>query len=95
VIIFALIALTGVGSLSRGSLLGMITVLGSAAVMIATAVHDIVSDEDAFGGSSGWGVWLTIAASSALGGFAILATVRRVRQHTTAAGLVAPPAQRG
>ncbi len=70
VIIFALIALAGVGALSRGSWLGIVTVLGSAAVMIFTAVHDVVNDGDVIGGSSGWGVWLTVAASAVLAGCA-------------------------
>ena len=77
VIIFALIALAGVGALSRGSWLGIVTVLGAAAVMISTAVHDVVNDDDVIGGSSGWGVWLTVAASVVLAGCAILAAVRR------------------
>ncbi len=79
VIIFALIALAGVGAFSRGSWLGIVTVLGSASVMISAAVHDIVNDGDVLGGSSGWGVWLTVAASAVLVGAAVLAAVRRVR----------------
>jgi hypothetical protein len=85
VIIFALIALAGVGALSRGSLLGIVTVLGSAAVMISTAVHNIVSDGDVIGGSSGWGVWLTIAASVVLAACAVFVAVRRVRPSAAAA----------
>ena len=77
VIIFALVALAGVGPLSRGSWLGIVTVLGSAAVMVSTAVHDVVEDSDVLGGSAGWGVWLTIAASVLLAGSAVLAAVRR------------------
>ena len=79
VIIFALIALAGVRSLARGSWLGIVTVLGSAAVMMSTAIHDVVSDNGVLGGSSGWGVWLTVAASAGLAACAILAAVWRVR----------------
>ena len=81
VIIFALVALVGVGALSRGSWLGIVTVLGSAAVVFSTAVHDVVEDDDVIGGSAGWGVWLTIAASVLLAASAILAAVSRVRTH--------------
>ena len=65
VIIFGLIALAGVGALARGSWLGIVLVLGAAAVMISTAVDDVVNDGVVIGGSSGWGVWLTVAASAA------------------------------
>ncbi len=78
VIIFALIALAGVGALSRGSWLGIVTVAGSAAVMIFAPVHDLVDGNDVLGGSSGWGLWMTVAASAVLAGCAVLAAVRRV-----------------
>jgi hypothetical protein len=82
VIIFALIALAGVRSASRGGWLGIVLVLGCAAVMIYTAAEDIVDDNDVLGGSSGWGVWLTIAASAVLAGVAVYAGVERVRGST-------------
>jgi hypothetical protein len=85
VIIFALIALAGVGALARGSWLGIVTVLGAAAVMISAAVHDVVDDNAVLHGSSGWGVWLAVAASVVLAGAAVLAAVRRVRPNTAAA----------
>ena len=85
VIFFGLIALAGVAALSRGSWLGIVTVLGGAAVMISTAVEDVVHDNAVLGGSSGWGVWLTVAASAVLAGAALLAAVRRLRPR--AAGL--------
>jgi hypothetical protein len=85
VIIFALIALAGVGALARGSWLGIITVFGSAAVMIFTAVHDVVNDNAVIQGSSGWSVWLTVAASAVLAGFAVIASIRRVRPNPAAA----------
>ena len=78
VIIFGLIALAGVGALSRGSWLGIVTVLGSAAVMIATAGQDVASGDNVLGGSSGWGVWLTVAAAVVLAGAGVLVAVRRV-----------------
>jgi hypothetical protein len=81
VIIFALIAVAGVRSLSRCGWLGIILVAGCAAVMILTAVEDLSSD-DVLGGSPGWGIWLTIAASSALAGVAVYSGVERVRGST-------------
>ena len=80
VIIFALIALAGVGALARGSWLGIVTVLGSAAVMIFDGrPRRRRTTTRSIGGSSGWGVWLTIAASAVLAGCAAVAAVRRVR----------------
>jgi hypothetical protein len=79
VIIFALVGVAGIGALARGSWLGIVTVLGSAAVMIFAAVHDVVNDNAVIGGSSGWGIWLTVAASAVLAGCAAVAAVRRVR----------------
>ena len=87
VIIFALIALAGVGALSRGLWLGIVTDFGAAAVMISTAVHDVLDDDDVLHGSSGWGVWLTVAASVVLAGCAVVVAVRRVRP---AAAIVEP-----
>ncbi len=84
VIIFGLIALAGVGSLSRGGWLGIVTVLGCASVMIFTAAENVVDDNAVLGGSSGWGVWLTIAASAGLAGAALYAVVRRLRGSTQA-----------
>jgi acyl-[acyl carrier protein]--UDP-N-acetylglucosamine O-acyltransferase len=47
--------------------------------MIVAAVHDVVNDNAVIGGSSGWGIWLTVAASAVLAGCAAVAAVRRVR----------------
>jgi len=79
VVIFGLIALVGVGALARGSWFGIVLVLGAAAVMIWTAVDAVVNDGSVLGGSSGWGVWLTVAASAVLAGAAVLAAVHRLR----------------
>ena len=79
VIIFALIALAGVGSVARGGWLGIVLVIGCAAVMLLTAAQSIVGGGDVLGGSSGWGVWLTIAASSALASVTLYAAVMRIR----------------
>jgi hypothetical protein len=84
VIIFGLIALTGVRALTRGSWFGVITVIGCAAVMVFAAVQDIVDDGAALGGSSGWGVWLTVAASGLLGASAALVAVRGLRPSPAA-----------
>jgi hypothetical protein len=80
VIIFALIALAGRRSISRGGWLGIILVAGCAAVMILTAVEDL--GDDVLGGTPGWGIWLTIVASSVLAGVALYAGVERVRGST-------------
>lgn len=79
VIIFALIALAGVGALSRGSWLGIVTVLGAAAVMFLTAVEDVVHDDAVLGGRPGWGVWMAVAASAVLAGAAVFAAARSAR----------------
>ena len=85
VVIFALIALAGVGALARGSWLGIVTVFGSAAVMIFTAVDDIAKDASVLGGSPGWGVWLTMVASVVLAAVGVIAAVRRVRSQAAEA----------
>ena len=90
VIIFALIALAGVRSLSRGGWLGIVLVVGCAAAMIFTAVENVVDDTDVMGGSSGWGVWLAIAASAILAAAAVYAAVERVRGSTRADPTTSP-----
>jgi hypothetical protein len=90
VIIFALIALAGVRSLSCGGWLGIVTVAGCAAVMLFTAVENVVDDGDVLGGSSGWGVWLTIFASAVLAGVAVYSAVERVRGSMRAGPRTSP-----
>ena len=90
VVIFALIALAGVSSTSRGGWLGVVTVVGCAAVIVFTAVENVVDDIDVLGGSSGWGVWLTIAAAAVLVGAAVYAAVGRVRGSTRAGPRTSP-----
>jgi hypothetical protein len=90
VIIFALISLAGVRALVRGSWLGIVTVLGGAAAMIFTAVENVVDDNAVLGGSSGWGVWLTIVASAALAGTALAVAVSRLRGSTQAGPRTSP-----
>jgi hypothetical protein len=90
VIIFGLFALAGVASLSRGGWLGIVTVLGCAVVMIFTAVENVVDDNAVLGGSSGWGLWLTIAASAVLAGAALYAAVRRLTGNTQAGPRTSP-----
>jgi hypothetical protein len=84
VIVFALIALVAIGSLSRGGWLGIGTVLGCAAVMIFTAAENVADESDVVGGTSGWGVWLTLASSALLAAVALSAGVARVRGSTRA-----------
>jgi len=83
VIIYGLIALSGVRSLSRGGWLGIVTVLGSAAIMLYTPVSDLLADRS-IGESSGWGIWLTMVMSGILATIAIVAAVERIRGNTPA-----------
>ena len=85
VIIFGLIALAGVRALARGSWFGVVTVLGGAAVMISAAVANLVHDDSVMGGRSGWGLWLTVAASVVLAGAAVRTAARRTRPPRAAA----------
>jgi hypothetical protein len=80
VIVFGLIALAGVRAVSRGSWLGIVLVLGCAAVMVYAAVSSLA--DDTLGGSSGWGVWLTLVASAGLAALALAAAVERLRGST-------------
>jgi hypothetical protein len=79
VVVFALIALSAVPAMSRGSWPALVAVLGSTVVMIFTAVENVVDDGSVLGGSSGWGVWLTLAASTLLAGAAVATVVERLR----------------
>ena len=85
VIIFALIALAGVGALARGSWFGIVTIGGAAAVMISTALADLVHDDSVLGGRSGWGLWLTVAAAVVLAVAAVSAAIRRIRPEPAVA----------
>jgi len=79
VIVFGLIALAGVGAAARGSWIGIVLVFGCGAVMAYAAVLSLTDDGSALGGSSGWGVWLTVVASAGLALAAVAAAVRRMR----------------
>jgi hypothetical protein len=85
VIVFALIALAGVGAMMRGSLLGAIAVVGGAAVMVFAGVQNLVDDGDVLGGHSGWGIWVTIASSAILAGAGVAAAIgsRRAGPRTS------------
>jgi len=76
-IIFGLIALAGVRSLSRGGWLGIALVLACGAVMLVAPFQSL-----SLAGPSGWGVWLTAAASIALVAFALVAAAARLRGST-------------
>jgi hypothetical protein len=86
-IIFALIALAGVRSLSRQGWLGIVTVLGAACAMLYTAISDLLDDRSVFGGSAGWGLWLCIGASVAIAACALWAAVGRLRGPVAAEGV--------
>ena len=78
VIVFGLIALTGVGAAARGSWIGIVLVFGCGAVMTYGAATSLADDGAMLGGSSGWGVWVTVLASGALAVTAVVAAVERV-----------------
>lgn len=71
VIVALLLALAGVGSLARTGL-----TLVAAAAALYFVVDNLLDDRAAVGGSSGWGIWLTLLAALALGVLAVLAAVR-------------------
>jgi hypothetical protein len=79
VVIVALISLAGVRPLSRGSWFGIVTVVGCAGVMVFTAVESVVDDAAVIGGRSGWGVWLTTAASVLLGSVGVAVALGKSR----------------
>jgi hypothetical protein len=81
VIIFALVALTGVRSLARGGWLGISAALDGGAIMLYTSVSDLV-DHQALHWGSGWGIWLTIVMSGVLAALALYAGVERLRGNT-------------
>ena len=78
VIVFGLIALAGVGPAARGSWIGILLVLGCGAAMTYGAATSLADDGAVLGGSSGWGVWVTVLASAALAVTAIAAAVERI-----------------
>jgi hypothetical protein len=77
VIVFGMIALLGVGAAARGSWIGIVLVFGCGAAMAYGAWTSLADDGSTIGGSSGWGVWLTIVASAALAVLAVASAVRR------------------
>ena len=79
VIVFALIALAGVGAAARGSWTGILLVFGCGAVMTYAAMLGLLGDGSILGGSSSWGVWLTVVASAGLALAAVAAALGRVR----------------
>jgi len=83
VIVFGLIALAGVGAAARGSWIGVVLVLGCAAAMIYGAATSLADDGSVLGGSSGWGVWLTVVASAGLAGTALVGALGRLGGRTS------------
>jgi len=83
VIVFGLIALAGVGANARGSWIGIVLVLGCGAAMTYGAATSLADDGAVLGGSSGWGVWVTVLASAALAVTAVAGAVERVFPEST------------
>jgi hypothetical protein len=84
VILFALMALCGVGSLARRGWLGVACVLEAGSIMLYTAISDLLDDRSVHAGSSGWGICLTIVMSGVLVAAAIVGAVERLRGNTPA-----------
>jgi hypothetical protein len=78
VIIFGLIALIGVGAAARGSWPGIVLVLGCGVVMAYGALSSVVDGGDVIGGNTGWGVWVSAAASVLLAVAAVAAAAGRL-----------------
>jgi hypothetical protein len=78
-ILFSLIALFGVRSLSHGGLLGIVLVVGCGAAMLVAPLQSL-----SLTGSTGWGVWLTVGASLVLVVTAVAAAAGRLRGSTPA-----------
>jgi hypothetical protein len=83
VIVFGLIALAGVGANARGTWIGILLVFGCGAVMTYGAALSLADDGAMLGGSSGWGVWLTVLASAAVAVSAVAAAMERVFPENT------------
>lgn len=78
-VIFGLIALAGVRASARGSWLGVVTLLGCAAVMLWAAFGNLAENDDVLAAGSRWGLWLTVAAALAVVAISLLGAVRRRR----------------
>ena len=83
VIVFALIALAGVGSLVRRSWLGIVDVAGCGAIMVFIAVQNLLDDSDVIGGHAGWGIWLSLGASVVVLATAGVAVAGRLPRGST------------
>jgi hypothetical protein len=94
VIVFGLIALAGVGAAARGSWIGILLVFGCGAAMTYGAATSLADDGAVLGGSSGWGVWVTVVASGALAVTAVAAAVGRVFPGSTRRVLGTSPSMR-
>lgn len=77
VILFALIAFAGIRSLERGGRLGAVLVVGCGAAILYFAVRNLIDDGEVLGGSSGWGIWLTIVAGILVTGTALAVLFQR------------------
>jgi hypothetical protein len=83
VVIVAAFALGWTSSMARGSWVGIVGVLGAAAVMAWTAIESWLDSRDTFGASAGHGLVLVVAASVALGATAVVSAVDRVQGERT------------
>jgi hypothetical protein len=80
-ILFAVIALAGIRSLARAGWPGIVLVLVCGAAVVYFPVRNLVDDNGTFGGGSGWGLWLTIAAGGVLVAASVLAASGRLRRE--------------
>jgi hypothetical protein len=76
VVIVAAFAVGWARSMLRGSWVGVIGVLGSAAVMAWTAIENWLDNRDVLGATASYGLFLVLAAAVALGATAVASGVK-------------------
>jgi len=80
VVIVGLVTLGFVRPLARGSLVGVVGVLGGSIVMFWTAVENWLDNRHVLGGTAGFGLVVVVAASAVLAATAVVTAVGRARR---------------
>jgi hypothetical protein len=83
VLILTALALVWTPSMTRGSWVGILGVLGASVVMGWTALENWLDNRDVFGASASLGLVLVLAASVALAAVAVASAARLVRRRRT------------
>jgi hypothetical protein len=78
-VIVAAFALGWTWPLRRGSWIGIVGVLGAAAVIAWTAIENWLDNRDALGASASFGLILVVAASVVLAALAVATALQRAR----------------